>query len=170
MDLSGTFSRIPTWGWAAGGVLIVGALFLSNRSSGTSVQSNAVPAADVNDILNQLQDAANQIPGAAGKTTTITKTTTVQEKSLWGSDIPSSIKSRLSSESAATLFKRYGVSYGSSINMPDLKRLLRRMHVKYGEKLTYTDLVRAGVVKSLPTTSSTSTTSTVQSSNNEVTT
>lgn len=164
MDISGTFSRVPTWGWAVGGILIVGALFLSTRSSGTSTQSTALPAADVNDILNQLQDAANLVGGQ-----TTTKTVTVKEKSLWGSDVPAGIANRLSSESAATLFKKYGINFGTTINMGDLERLLKRMKIKYGKQVNYKDLVKAGVIANLPTTESTTTeTATVQSSNNEV--
>lgn len=165
--------RIPTWGWAVGGILIIGAAFLLTRGGSSSsgggqfVQSGGTQAPDVNDILAQLQDAANQLPGS--KTITETKTVTIKEKSLWGSDVPAKIRNQLSSESAATLFKRYGVKYGSTINMGDLERLLKKMNIKFGKAVNYKEVVKAGVITNLPTTSTTTTNrAVVQSSNNEV--
>lgn len=171
MAISDTISRVPTWGWAVGALFIVGLAFVMTRgsSSGSSYTSNAVPAADVNDILNQLQDAANQLPAASGKTTTVTNTTTIKEKSLWGADIPNVLQG-FSSESAATVFKKYKIGFGSVINMNDLKRLFKKAGIKYGKSIDANDLLKLGIIKNLPTTSSTTTsTTTVQSSNNEVT-
>lgn len=62
MAISDYINRVPTWGWAAGGVILIGLVFLMTKGSGgQSAISPAVPAADVNDILAQLQDAADQL-------------------------------------------------------------------------------------------------------------
>lgn len=64
MDIKGTItgltSRISPWGWAAGGVLLIGLVFLLTKGSG-STSTTAMPAADINDWLNQLQSAADSL-------------------------------------------------------------------------------------------------------------
>lgn len=65
MAIIDSLRNIPTWGYAAGGIFVVGLVFLLTRSGGgTAAQSTGMPAADINDILNQLQDAANQLGGS----------------------------------------------------------------------------------------------------------
>lgn len=73
MDIQGTISRVPTWGWAVGGVLLVGLVFLTTQGGGgQSAITPAVPAADTNDILAQLQNAADQLGSKSAPTTTPT--------------------------------------------------------------------------------------------------
>lgn len=82
MGLQDTLSKVPTWGWAGGGVFLIFLVFLMTKPSGTQVQSAETPAPDINDILNQLQDAANQLgdkPTTTPTPTTPTPTTTVKK-------------------------------------------------------------------------------------------
>lgn len=75
MGLQDTISKVPTWGWAAGGVILIGLVFLMTKGSGgQAATSPAVPAADVNDILAQLQNAADLV-GSKTPTTPTTPTT-----------------------------------------------------------------------------------------------
>lgn len=70
MALSDRIQNIPTWAYAVGALFVVGAAFLLTRGSGgQAATSTAIPSADVNDILNQLQDAANQLGGSQSGTT-----------------------------------------------------------------------------------------------------
>lgn len=167
------FNRIPLWGWIAAGIGVIAVIFLAG-SGGSNAQSTATPSTDVNDILNQLQNAADLVGGGGGTsggstTTTKTVTKTIKPGSLWGSDIPASIRS-LSSESAATLFKKYHINYGTKINMGDLRALLRKMKINYGSTIDRKDLIKAGIIPELPTTETTSeSNSTVPPSNNGVT-
>lgn len=75
MAITDSLKNIPTWGYAVGGVFIVGIVLLMTKSGGggTSAQSTALPAADVNDILGQLQDAANQLGANKGAGTPATE-------------------------------------------------------------------------------------------------
>lgn len=159
--------RIPTWGWVVAGLgVVVLALMMRSGGSSASYTSAETPAVDVNDILSQLQDAADQLGGGTGSSTggSTTVTKTITSKNYWGSDIPKGIRT-LSSESAVTLFKKYKVNFGTTINMGDLKRLLKKMGINYGKTLTKSDLVKAGIIPEPPTVTSSNT---VQSSNNEV--
>lgn len=62
MAITDSLKNIPTWGYAVGGVLIFGLVIMMTRGGkSSSAQSTALPSADVNDILSQLQDAANQL-------------------------------------------------------------------------------------------------------------
>lgn len=63
MDIRETISKVPAWGWIAGGGLVLGLFFLVNRgNSASTMTSSGGIAPDANSILQQLQDAA----GAAG--------------------------------------------------------------------------------------------------------
>lgn len=70
MAITDSLKNIPTWAYAVGGVLIFGLVIMMTRGSGgsSSAQSTGLPAADVNDILSQLQDAANQLGSGSGST------------------------------------------------------------------------------------------------------
>lgn len=58
--ITGLTSKVGPWGWAAGGVLLIGLVFLLTKGSG-STSSTAMPAADINDWLNQLQTAVDSL-------------------------------------------------------------------------------------------------------------
>ena len=67
MDIKETISKVPTWGWIAGGGLVLGlVLLMSKGSGGSTVSSTGGVAPDANSLLGQLQDAANSLGGGGG--------------------------------------------------------------------------------------------------------
>jgi len=86
-------------------------------------------------------------------TTTPTPVPTVAKpKVRWGSTVPIGIRTLFSSDSAAALFKKYKLSYGTTIDLVDLKALFKKRGINYGSGIDSKDMVKLGVAKITTTT------------------
>lgn len=165
MDIKETISRVPTWGWIAGGGLVLGLLLLMNRGSGgTTMSSTGGAAPDANSILGQLQDAANTLGGTKTNPPTTTKTLTgysvkVASHNLATYDSKGKLLGNINSTTfSATKKKINGVWWYTITSGKYRGRMFKAVS---GSWITYTP-----IYAQTPTT--THTTSTVQTSNNTV--
>ncbi len=177
MDIRETISKVPAWGWVAGGGLILGLFFLMNRGSGASTTtSSGGLAPDANSILQQLQNAAGGGGGGGGSSNTGNTPTSGTTQVLSGYTAKISNKSGIpyfASTGGKMIDKLYNATVRTSlpkkvngvwwyqITSSSNKALIGKWFKATSSGVTWTKNYTQG-----PTT--TATTSSVQTSNNAV--
>jgi|SRR6516162_2722511 len=148
--LSRPIGPLAVWQWAV--VLVggyIGYRYLSGRSSGSTTSATTTDLSQLgsNIIQGPQGPAGPQGPpgpagsGGSGGTTAGT---------LWGSDVPAAIQALdPTGKKTASLFAKYHLSFGSVINMSDLKALFSKEHLSYGSVIEPKDILalfkKAGV-------------------------
>lgn len=146
MGLIDQVKTAPTWVWISGGIGFLLLLFVAT-SKGSSVQTVGTPSTDVNDILNQLQDAADLVggqdppttgnPPTGGGGTNPPPTTT---PSIWGSDISATIKAIVSEAQIKAIFSKNQLGYGTTIDKSDLAALFAKLKLNPGTTINAEDV------------------------------
>lgn len=145
MGLTDQIKSTPKWIWVGGGVVFLLLIFLAT-SRGSQTQTVGTPSTDVNDILKQLQDAADlvggQTPPTTGNPPTGGGTTTPPPpaKSIWGPDIPKSIRDAVTEAQIKAVFSKNQLGYGTVINKTDLEALFRKVRLDFGATLNPQDV------------------------------
>lgn len=177
-----TIKRVPPMVWLIGGAVVIGVVVLkSGASSGggggvSSAGGGGGGGGDRDELDNLAQgfvdlveevraqadeDAAwrteieARLADGAPTNPNPAPSTPTKVKSVWGSDIPQSIRSRFSNDSIKAVMKKQGISYGTTVNISDLKAALKKEGINYGATVNYQDLQvlfkRTGVKPVKPT-------------------
>ena len=142
MGLIDQVKTAPPWIWITGGIGFLLLIFVAT-SKGGSTQTVGTPSADINDILKELQDAADQVGGQTPPTTgNPTTPGTPTKPSFWGKDIPSSISSAFTEAQIKPLFTKFKINYGGAVNIIDLQALLKKAGVNYGSSVDAGDITK----------------------------
>ena len=143
MGLTEQIQTTPKWIWIGGGVGFLLLIFLAS-SRGSQTETVGTPATDIDDILNQLQDAADQFGGQTPTnpkpTTPTTPTTPKPPPPFWGKDVPSWIKTAYTESQVKGLFTKNKINYGGSVNIVDLQALFKKYKINYGTTIDPIDM------------------------------
>lgn len=145
MGLIDTVKTTPTWIWISGGIGFLLLLFVAT-SKGSQTQTVGTPSTDINDILGQLQDAADLVgganPPATGNPPTGGGTTTPPPPatSIWGSDIPKSFRDAVTEAQIKSVFAKNQLGYGTVVNKTDLEALFKKLKLDYGATMNSVDI------------------------------
>lgn len=188
-----TVKRVPPMVWLIGGAVVVGVIVLKSGAGSSSGPSGVSSSggggggtAGVDEVESlaqgftdlaaqvqqqiaedaawkqQIQDQVNKAsPTGSGATSTVGANVI---KHTVSGDVPAAIRSKYSATSLDQLFIKGKLSYGTAINLSDLKRLLKKEHINYGSTVDVKDIAalfkKTGVKPTAPTPAPTTPTTT----------
>lgn len=152
MEIGETLQRkigpLPVWAWGgvAGGTLLV-VKALTGGGGGASSPFVTPIATDIPFDFSSLPSGGGSGGGSVSPPASTPPTAPKPATSgpRWGSDVPKAITDRYSASAVAAYFKRRGLTYGTAINLTDLRAAFRERKIDYGTTINPVDIAALGI-------------------------